>query len=90
MIQWVLGTGIGAQAVQPLGSDRPAKRGRERNERGVAGQHDLGFGDLLGALAYAAPLLSTLLLVAVGLAQPSWTLAAACALIVGGAALARG
>ena len=44
----------------------------------------------LGALAYAAPLLSTLLLVAVGLAQPSWTLAAACALIVGGAALARG
>ena len=44
----------------------------------------------LGALAYGAPLLSTLLLVAVGLAEPSWTLAAACALIVGGAALARG
>ncbi len=44
----------------------------------------------LGVLAYGAPLLSTLLLVAVGLAEPSWTLAAACALIVGGAALARG
>ena len=44
----------------------------------------------LGVLAYGAPLLSTLLLVAVGLAEPSWTLAAACALIVGGAAVARG
>jgi len=44
----------------------------------------------LGVLAYAAPLLSTLLLVAAGLAEPSWTLAAACALIVGGAAVARG
>ena len=42
----------------------------------------------LGVLAYGAPLLSTLLLVAVGLAEPSWTLAAACALIVGGALLA--
>ena len=42
----------------------------------------------LGVLAYGAPLLSTLLLVAVGLAKPSWTLAAACALIVGGAVLA--
>ena len=44
----------------------------------------------LGVLAYGAPLLSTLLLVAVGLAEPSWTLAAACALIVGGAVVARG
>jgi drug/metabolite transporter (DMT)-like permease len=42
----------------------------------------------LGVLAYGAPLLSTLLLVVVGLAEPSWTLAAACALIVGGAAVA--
>ena len=42
----------------------------------------------LGVLAYGAPLLSTLLLVAVGLAEPSWTLAAACALIVGGAVIA--
>ncbi len=47
-------------------------------------------GDIqtLGVLAYGAPLLSTLLLVALGLAAPSWLLAAACALIVGGAVVA--
>ncbi|HEY7688207.1 MAG TPA: DMT family transporter [Dongiaceae bacterium] len=47
-------------------------------------------GDIraLGAFAYAAPLLSTLLLIAFGRAEASWTLAAACALIVGGAVLA--
>jgi len=43
---------------------------------------------VLGACAYAAPLLSTLLLVAFGAAEPSWAIAAACALIVGGALLA--
>lgn len=43
---------------------------------------------LLGALAYAAPLLSTLLLVAAGLAEPTGRLAIACGAIVGGAALA--
>lgn len=43
---------------------------------------------LLGALAYLAPLLSTLLLVAFGRAEASWTIAAACLLITGGAALA--
>jgi drug/metabolite transporter (DMT)-like permease len=47
-------------------------------------------GDIqtLGALAYAAPLLSTLLLIALGLAEPTWVIAAACGLIVGGAVLA--
>ena len=47
-------------------------------------------GDLavLGASSYAAPLLSTLLLVAVGLAEATWSLALACALIAGGAGLA--
>ena len=47
-------------------------------------------GDLavLGAASYAAPILSTLVLVALGLADPTWTLAAACALVTGGAALA--
>ncbi|WP_298436953.1 EamA family transporter [uncultured Jannaschia sp.] len=47
-------------------------------------------GDLavLGAASYAAPLLSTLVLVAAGLADASWTLGAACALITGGAVLA--
>ena len=43
---------------------------------------------LLGVLAYAAPILSTLLLVALGLAEPSWSLAAACCLMVTGAAIA--
>ncbi|WP_308918224.1 DMT family transporter [Jannaschia sp. LMIT008] len=47
-------------------------------------------GDLavLGAASYAAPLLSTLLLVALGLARPTVALALACLLITGGAALA--
>ena len=47
-------------------------------------------GDMavLGASSYAAPLLSTLILVAFGLAEASWTLALACLLITGGAALA--
>jgi drug/metabolite transporter (DMT)-like permease len=43
---------------------------------------------LLGVASYAAPLLSTLALVAGGEAQASWTLALAALLIVGGAALA--
>jgi len=42
----------------------------------------------LGVLSYAGPLLSTLLLIVFGRAEPSWTLAAACILIVGGAVLA--
>jgi drug/metabolite transporter (DMT)-like permease len=43
---------------------------------------------LLGVMSYAAPLLSTLALVAAGIAAPSWTLALAAILITGGAALA--
>ncbi|ADH90023.1 protein of unknown function DUF6 transmembrane [Ancylobacter novellus DSM 506] len=43
---------------------------------------------LLGVLSYAAPVLSTLLLVVAGFAAPSGALAIACALIVGGAAVA--
>jgi drug/metabolite transporter (DMT)-like permease len=43
---------------------------------------------LLGVLSYAAPLLSTLLLVALGLAQATWVVGLACLLITGGAALA--
>jgi drug/metabolite transporter (DMT)-like permease len=45
---------------------------------------------VLGALSYASPLLSTLLLLAMGLAQPSWLLAVASLLIVIGALLASG
>lgn len=43
---------------------------------------------LLGTASYAAPLLSTLVLVAAGVAEPSWKLAAATLLITGGAVLA--
>ena len=43
---------------------------------------------LLGVASYAAPLLSTLALVATGLAKPTWTIALAAVLITGGAALA--
>lgn len=53
---------------------------------------DLGMkkGDiqLLGVASYAAPLLSTLALVAAGIARPGWPLALAALLIAGGAALA--
>ena len=47
-------------------------------------------GDIhtLGALSYATPLMSTLLLILAGRAQGSWTVWAACALIVGGALVA--
>jgi drug/metabolite transporter (DMT)-like permease len=45
---------------------------------------------ILGSLSYAAPLLSTLLLVLFGFAEASWEIAIACLLIVGGAILAAG
>lgn len=47
-------------------------------------------GDIqvLGASSYAAPLISTVILIAVGAAQPSWSIALACLLITGGAAIA--
>jgi drug/metabolite transporter (DMT)-like permease len=43
---------------------------------------------LLGVLSYTALIISTGLLVALGLAEPAWTLAAACALMVAAAAVA--
>lgn len=53
---------------------------------------DIGMkrGDIqfLGVASYAAPLLSTLALVAAGITNPSWTIAMAAVLIAGGAALA--
>ena len=53
---------------------------------------DLGMkrGDirLLGTASYAAPILSTILLVLFGFAPAHWTLALACVLIVGGAVVA--
>lgn len=43
---------------------------------------------LLGTASYAAPLLSTLVLVGAGIAEPSWILALSALLITGGAVLA--
>jgi len=43
---------------------------------------------VLGAFAYAAPLISTLVLISFGKSEPSWTVGFACLLIVGGAVLA--
>jgi len=52
--------------------------------------HGVKHGDiqLLGVASYAAPLLSTLILVLAGIAAPSWRLGLAALLITGGAALA--
>jgi drug/metabolite transporter (DMT)-like permease len=52
--------------------------------------HGVKHGDirLLGVASYAAPVLSTLILVAAGFAAATWSLAAATALIVAGALLA--
>jgi hypothetical protein len=43
---------------------------------------------LLGVLSYAAPILSTLLLIALGLAEASWLLAGASLLMLAGAGIA--
>lgn len=43
---------------------------------------------ILGAASYAAPLLSTLILMLFGFAEPSWRIAIACVLVTGGAVLA--
>jgi drug/metabolite transporter (DMT)-like permease len=43
---------------------------------------------LLGALSYAAPVLSTAFLVAAGVAAPTWHIGAGCLLVTGGAVLA--
>ncbi len=52
--------------------------------------HGVKHGDIqvLGASFYAAPLISTILLVLTGFAAPSWIIAIACLAITGGAALA--
>ncbi|MEE8275896.1 MAG: DMT family transporter, partial [Alphaproteobacteria bacterium] len=52
--------------------------------------HGVKHGDIrvLGAASYAAPLMSTMILIAAGLAPATWVVGAACALIVGGALLA--
>jgi drug/metabolite transporter (DMT)-like permease len=74
-LQWlaILALGIGPVGLAFFTWDYGVKRGNIR---------------VLGALSYAAPLLSTLLLIRFGRASFEWTLILACLLIVGGAILA--
>lgn len=73
--QWaaVIGLGLGPVGVAFYTWDYGVKHGNIQT---------------LGTLAYAAPLLSTGLLVALGLAEPSWAVAAAALLITVGALVA--
>ena len=73
--QWlaVLGLGIGPVGAAFFTWDHGVKRGNIR---------------VLGVSSYAAPLISTVLLIAFGAAAASWTVALACLAIVGGALLA--
>ena len=52
--------------------------------------HGVKHGDIqvLGASSYAAPLISTIILILAGEARVTWTIAIACLLITGGAAIA--
>ena len=74
-VQWaaVAALGLGPVGIAFFTWDIGMKRGNIR---------------VLGAFSYAAPLLSALFLVAFGPAEAGWTIAAACAAIVGGALLA--
>ncbi|MCD8488189.1 MAG: EamA family transporter [Desertifilum sp.] len=75
--QWlaILGLGLGPVGLAFFTWDYGIKRGSIK---------------VLGALSYAAPLFSTILLIGFGLAPASWTVSVACFLIVGGAILAAG
>ncbi|MBV1786975.1 DMT family transporter [Marinobacterium sp. D7] len=74
-LQWVgiVGLGLGPVGIAFLTWDIGVKKGNIQ---------------LLGTLAYAAPLISTLLLILAGEAQPSPRLLLACLLIVGGSMVA--
>lgn len=74
-LQWLAVLGLG---LLPVGAAFYAW------DYGVKG----GDIQILGAGSYAAPLLSTLILVLFGFAQPTWQIALACILITGGAVLA--
>jgi drug/metabolite transporter (DMT)-like permease len=71
----VAGLGLGSMGLAFLCWDIGMKRG------------DVAF---LGVASYAAPVLSTVLLVVAGYAQPSWALGLACLAIVAGALIASG
>jgi drug/metabolite transporter (DMT)-like permease len=68
-----MGLGLGPVGVAFFVWDHGVKRGNIR---------------ALGAASYAAPLISTLLLIAFGKAAASWVVGLACLAIVGGAVLA--
>jgi drug/metabolite transporter (DMT)-like permease len=74
-LQWlaVLGLGLGPVGAAFFVWDYGTKHGNIQ---------------VLGALSYAAPLLSTLLLIAFGQAAATWQVGLACLLIVAGAVLA--
>jgi len=74
-IEWlaVLGLGLGPVGAAFFTWDHGCKRGDIK---------------ALGASMYAAPLLSTIVLIAFGQAALTWAVAAACLLITGGAAVA--
>ncbi|MFC6672810.1 DMT family transporter [Marinobacterium aestuariivivens] len=74
-LQWVgiLGLGLGPVGIAFFTWDHGVKHGDLR---------------LLGVLAYGAPLVSTVLLVLAGFAEPGWALMLASLLIVGGALVA--
>ena len=69
----VIGLGLGPVGAAFFTWDRGMKHGDIR---------------VLGAAAYAAPLISTLLLIVFGKAEATWVVALACLAIVGGAVLA--
>ncbi len=75
LTQWlcIIGLGLGPVGAAFFLWDRGMKQGDIR---------------LLGTASYAAPVISTILLVSFGFAPAHWTLALACLLIVGGAILA--
>lgn len=75
MTEWLAVAGLG---LLPLGAAF------------YAWDYGLKHGDImvLGASSYAAPLLSTLVLMLFGVAQFHWSIMAACLLITGGAAIA--
>mgnify|MGYP007073215954 CR=1 FL=1 len=74
-VQWlaVLGLGLGPVGLAFYVWDVGVKKGNIQ---------------VLGASSYAAPLLSTLVLIVTGFADFTWTVAAAAILITGGAVLA--
>ncbi|EBW2353293.1 EamA family transporter [Salmonella enterica subsp. enterica serovar Enteritidis] len=73
--QWlaVLGLGLGPVGAAFYAWDHGVKRGNIQ---------------VLGAASYTSPLLSTLVLILAGVAEPSWRIAIACVLITAGAVLA--